>query len=216
MTGLRVKICGLREAAHCRAAVEAGAAYLGFVFFPPSPRAVSPEAAASLALEAPPGVAKVGLFVDPEDSVLAATLSACPLDFIQLHGEETPERVAAVRKAFGLPVMKALPIASAEDVARISAYEGAADQILCDAKPQPGAAVPGGAGQSFDWSLLSGRRWARPWMLAGGLTAETLPEAVRRTGALQVDVSSGVERVRVRKDEGMIRAFLAAAQAIGS
>lgn len=208
---LAVKICGLKEAEHCRAAVEAGARYLGFVFFPPSPRAVSPEQAAALCLEAPPGVAKVGLFVDPDDALLRETLAVCPLDMIQLHGEEPPERVAAVRAAYGLPVMKAVPIAEAADVERIELYEGVADQILCDAKPKPDATVPGGAGVAFDWSLVAGRRWRAPWMLAGGLTAETLAEAVRQSGARQLDVSSGVERERGVKDEGLIRAFLEAA-----
>lgn len=210
---LRAKICGLTEAAHVRAAAEGGAAYVGFVFFAASPRTLTPEAAASLSAEAPPGVAKVGLFVDPSDAALAVTLARCPLDMIQLHGTEPPRRVAEVREATGLPVMKALPIAGAEDVARIEAYEGVADQLLCDAKPKPGAAVPGGAGEAFDWALLAGRVWRRPWLLAGGLRAETVAEAAAISGASQVDVSSGVERARGVKDEDMIRAFLAAAAA---
>ena len=209
-----MKICGLRESAHCRAAVEAGAAYLGFVFFPPSPRAVTAEKAAELAIETPPGVAKVGLFVDPTEAAIEAVLTVCPLDIIQLHGGETPAQVAALRARFGLPVMKALPIADLADVPRIAAYEPVADQILCDAKPKPGASVPGGAGEAFDWSLLAGRRWSRPWMLAGGLTADTLAEAVRQSGADQLDVSSGVEIRRGEKDEGLIRAFLHAAKRI--
>lgn len=212
MSDLRVKICGLRESAHCRVAIEAGAAYLGFVFFPPSPRAVTAEEAAALALETPPGVAKVGLFVDPADATLEEVLTLCPLDMIQLHGSETPERVAAVRARFGLPVMKALPIAEPPDVERIAAYEPVADQILCDAKPKPDAAVPGGAGEAFDWSLLAGRRWSRPWMLAGGLTADNLADAARQSGAQQVDVSSGVESRRGEKDAALIRAFLGAAK----
>lgn len=211
--GLRVKICGLRTAEHARVAAEAGAAYLGFVFHEPSPRGVTPQEASILARAAPLGVAKVGLFVDPDDATLQATLAACPLDMIQLHGSETPARVAAVRAAFGLPVMKALPIAEGEDVARIEAYEGVADQILCDAKPAPGSSVPGGAGVAFDWALLAGRRWRRPWMLAGGLRAETLAEAAAISGAAQVDVSSGVEIRRGEKDATLIRSFLTAAAA---
>lgn len=212
--GLRVKICGLREPAHCRAAVEGGAAYLGFVFFAPSPRAVAPSIAAELGREAPAGLARVGLFVDPDDLLLGETLAQCPLDMIQLHGEETPERVAEVRAAYGLPVIKALPIAEPSDVERIARYEGVADQILCDAKPAPGAVAPGGAGVAFDWPLLAGRNWSVPWMLAGGLTPETLAGAVRQSGARQLDVSSGVEIRRGEKDEALIRAFLAAAAAV--
>ena len=212
--GLRVKICGLRERGHVVAAAEAGAAYLGFVFFPPSPRAISPQQAAALCAESPPGLAKVGLFVDPDDDSLQKTLDLCPLDMIQLHGRETPRRVAELRARFSLPVMKALPIADSSDVARIADFEGVADQILCDAKPAPDAAAPGGAGVAFDWSLVAGRNWTRPWMLAGGLTAETLAEAVRVSGAGQVDVSSGVESRRGEKDEALIRGFMAAARDI--
>ncbi|MEL6978778.1 MAG: phosphoribosylanthranilate isomerase [Pseudomonadota bacterium] len=210
---LRVKICGLRRPEHVRAAVEGGAAYLGFVFFAASPRSVSAETAATLCAEAPAGVARVGLFVDPDDAMLQKTLDLCPLDMIQLHGAETPTRVAETRSRFRLPVMKALPIAGPEDVARIDAYEGVADQILCDAKPKPGAAVPGGAGEAFDWALLAGRRWRKPWLLAGGLRPETVADAAAISGASQVDVSSGVEARRGEKDEGLIRAFLAAAAA---
>lgn len=212
--GLGVKICGLREAAHVRAAVEGGAAYLGFVFFEASPRHVTPQQAAALGAEAPPGVAKVGLFVDPTDERLERTLDVCPLDILQLHGAETAERVAAIRARHGLPVMKALPIGDPDDVARIAEYEGVADLILCDAKPRPGATLPGGSGEAFDWALLAGRAWRRPWLLAGGLTAETLAAAAEAGGAKQVDVSSGVEIRRGEKDAALIKAFLEAAQAI--
>lgn len=219
MTGLeragpRVKICGLATVEAVSAAVDAGAAYLGFVFFPKSPRAVTPPAAAELAAQAPPGVCKVGLVVDPDDADLDALIAQVPLDMLQLHGRETPARVADIRRRVGLPIMKAAPIGTAEDVAALSAYEAVSDQILCDAKPKPGEELPGGNGVAFDWSLLEGRRWRRPWMLAGGLTAETLAAAIARTGASQVDVSSGVESAPGRKDPARIRAFMSAARRV--
>lgn len=212
---VRAKICGLTCEEDVATAVAAGAAYVGFVFYAPSPRAVTPEAAAHLADAAPPGVCKVGLFVDPADEFLDAALALAPIDMIQLHGRETPERTLAVRARYGLPVMKAVAIATEDDVPAIAAHEAAADQILCDAKPPPDAvasagALPGGNGVAFDWRLLAGRRWRRPWMLAGGLTAATVTDAVRLTGARQVDVSSGVEAAPGRKDPERIRAFLAA------
>lgn len=208
---LRVKICGLTEARGVAAAVEAGAGYLGFVFFTGSPRHLAPEAARALALGVPPGVARVGLTVDASDAELEAVLGRVPLDMLQLHGRETPERVAAIRARFGLPVMKAVGVATEADLASLDAQATAADQILVDAKPVPGAARPGGNGVAFDWRLIAGRRIACPWMLAGGLTPENLAEAVRLTGARQVDVSSGVETHPGRKDPARIRAFMAAA-----
>lgn len=213
MERVRVKICGLTDPDAVDAAARAGAAFAGFVFFPRSPRNVAPAMAAPLALRLPPGMAKVGLFVNPDDATLDAVLDTVPLDMIQLHGAETPERIRAVRSHTGLPVMKAVGIAGAEDLDRL-AGAGAADQILVDAKPQPGAALPGGNGLSFDWRLIAGRRWARPWMLAGGLTPENVAEAVRLTGARQVDVSSGVETAPGVKDPARIDAFLRAAGAV--
>lgn len=209
--GLRVKICGLKTPETVAAAVAGGAAYLGFVFFPRSPRAVTPEAAATLAAAVPPGLMRVALLVDPDDALLDAVLAPGGIDMLQLHGHETPERVAAVRARTGLPVMKAVGIAGEDDLPAIAAAEAAADQILVDAKPAPGATRPGGNGLAFDWRLLAGRRWSRPWMLSGGLTAATVAEAARLTGAAQVDVSSGVESSPGEKDPGLIRAFLAAA-----
>lgn len=211
--GVRVKICGLRDAAHLRAAAEAGAAYIGLVFFPKSPRHVSIDAARALALEAPFGMAKVALMVNPTDAELDAVLAEVPLDMIQLHGGETPERVAEVRARAGLPVMKAVGVAEAADLARLPAYEAVADQILVDAKAPKGADLPGGNGLSFDWRLIAGREWAKPWMLAGGLTPDNVAEAIRLTGAAQVDVSSGVETAPGVKDAALIRAFIAAAKA---
>lgn len=211
----RVKICGLTRPEDVAAAVSAGAAYLGFVFFPPSPRNLTPEAARALAVAVPPGVAKVALTVDADDAALAEILETVPIDLLQLHGRESPERVAEVRARFGLPVMKAVGLREAADLAQIDAYAAVADQILVDAKAPEGAALPGGNGLAFDWRLLSGRDWTGPWMLAGGLTPETAAEAVRRTGARQLDVSSGVERAPGEKDPARIRAFLdAAAEAV--
>lgn len=210
--GIRVKICGLREPRLVEVAAEAGAAYVGFVFFDRSPRNLSPEAAREAAWAAPMGVAKVALTVDASDAALDAILDKVPLDMLQLHGRESPERVAEVRARFGLPVMKAVGVAEAADLARITEYEAVADQILIDAKPPKGAALPGGNGIPFDWRLIAGRRWDKPWMLAGGLDAANVAEAIRLTGATQVDVSSAVESAPGVKDEGLIRAFIAAAR----
>lgn len=207
----QVKICGLREPAHVAAAAEAGARYLGFVFFPKSPRDVSPDEAASLVQDVPPGVARVGLFVDPDDAVLEAVLARVPLDLIQLHGAESPDRVAEVKARFGLPVMKAVGLAGAEDLPALTDYGLVADMLLVDAKPPRDADLPGGNGLAFDWRLLTGRRWLRPWLLAGGLTPRNVAEAVRLTGAMAVDVSSGVETAPGKKNSDLIRDFIAAA-----
>lgn len=207
---IRAKICGLKDTAAVEASVSAGAAYLGFNFFPKSPRYVALDVARELAAGVPPGVAKVGLSVNATDAELDAITDAVPLDMLQLHGKESPERVAKVRKRYGLPVMKALPVAEAEDLAALPAFEAVADQILLDAKPPKDADFPGGHGVPFDWRLIVGRRWATPWMLAGGLTADNVAEAIRRTGALQVDVSSGVEAAKGVKDPERIAAFMAA------
>ena len=206
-----VKICGLREPAHVAAAVAAGAAYVGFVFFPRSPRHLDHAAARTLALGVPPGVIKVGLIVDMPDDALDALLADVPLDMLQLHGHETPARVREVKARSGLPVMKAVGLATAADLAEIDRYATVADQILVDAKPAPDAALPGGNGLAFDWQLLAGRRWPLPWMLAGGLTPGNVAEAVRLTGARQVDVSSGVETAPGLKDPSLITSFIAAA-----
>ena len=209
---VRVKICGLTREADMEAAAEAGAAYGGLVFFPRSPRHVEIPRARDLALAAPVGLAKVGLMVDPEDTLLDDILAQVPLDMIQLHGRETPERVAEVRARTGLPVMKAVGVAGPEDVARIGSYARVADQVLVDAKAPKDAALPGGNGLAFDWRLVAGARIAVPWMLAGGLTPDNVAEAVAMTGAAQVDVSSGVESAPGLKDPDRIRAFVTAAQ----
>ena len=210
MANVQVKICGLSTPDHVRWAVEAGARYLGFVFFPKSPRNVDIATAAALAVEVPPGIAKVALVVNADDAALDAILARVPVDMLQLHGSETPARVAEIRARAGLPVMKAVGIASAEDVARLDAYSAVADQLLVDAKPPKDAPLPGGTGVPFDWCLLRGTHFQRPWMLAGGLTPANVAAAVRLTGARQVDVSSGVETPPGVKDEALIRAFIAA------
>jgi len=208
----RVKICGLREPAHVAAAAAAGAAYVGFVFFAKSPRNIALADAAALALTVPAGVAKVALTVNASDAELDAITAAVALDMLQLHGSESPSRVSDVKARYGLPVMKAVGVAERPDLAALDLYQGVADQILVDAKPPKGAALPGGNGLAFDWTLLLGRVWRRPWMLAGGLTPENVALAIRSTNARQVDVSSGVETAPGVKDEGLIRRFIAAAR----
>lgn len=211
MGNVRVKICGLRTEADVAAVAAAGAAYAGFVFFERSPRHLTVDAAARLALAAPAGLAKVALVVDAEDAVLDAIVEGVALDMLQLHGHESPDRVAEVRARYGLPVMKAVGVADEGDLAALFDYSTVADQILIDAKPPKGAALPGGNGLAFDWRLVAQRRWLRPWMLAGGLTAENVAEAVRLTNARQVDVSSGVESAPGQKDAAKIAAFVRAA-----
>ncbi len=213
MSDIRVKICGLRTPADVAAVARAGAAYAGFVFFAKSPRNVTLPEARLAAMAAPPGLAKVALTVDADNAALDAIVEAVPLDILQLHGHESPDRVAEVRARYGLPVMKAIGLADESDLAAIFAFSTVADQILIDAKPPRGADLPGGNGLAFDWRLLAGRRWLRPWMLAGGLTSENVAEAVRLTGARQVDVSSGVESAPGVKDAARIAAFVAAAGA---
>ena len=208
---IRVKICGLTRPEDVAAVAAAGAQYAGFVFFEKSPRNVNIETARALALEAPVGLAKVALVVDADDAELDAIVGAVPLDMLQLHGHESPERVSEVRARYGLPVMKAVGVAEVEDMAQIALYEEVADQLLIDAKPPKGADLPGGNGLSFDWRLLSGRKyWRKPWMLAGGLTPQNVLQAAQMTGARQVDVSSGVEAGAGLKDARRIAEFVAA------
>ncbi|MDP5361919.1 MAG: phosphoribosylanthranilate isomerase [Paracoccaceae bacterium] len=207
----RVKICGLRDVAMMQAAVDAGASYVGLVFFPKSPRNVTIAQAAEVARAVPAGIAKVALVVDADDALLDAITDVVPLDILQLHGHETPQRVAAIRARYGLPVMKAVGVADASDLAALDDYAKVADQILVDAKPPKDATLPGGNGLAFDWRLIAGRRWPVPWMLAGGLTPQNVAEAIALTGAAQVDVSSGVETAPGVKDAELIAAFCAAA-----
>jgi phosphoribosylanthranilate isomerase len=212
-TAIKVKICGLTREADVLACATGGASYIGLNFFPRSPRFVATPLARDLALAAPVGLAKVALLVDADDATLDAILATVPLDMLQLHGHENPARVADIRARYGLPVMKAIGIAEAEDLAQIDLYAAVADQLLIDAKPPRGAVLPGGNGLAFDWRLLAARKyWTRPWMLAGGLTAANILEALRRTGATQVDVASGVETAPGLKDAALIAAFVQAAQ----
>lgn len=211
MPDIRVKICGLKTEADVAAVAASGAAYMGLVFFAKSPRHLSLPEARNLALAAPVGLAKVALTVNADDTTLDAIVEAMPLDMLQLHGAEPPERVAEVRARYGLPVMKAVGVADEGDLAALFDYSLVADQILVDAKPPKTADLPGGNGLSFDWRLVAQRRWLRPWMLAGGLTPQNVAQAIRLTNARQVDVSSGVETAPGQKDAALIRAFVKAA-----
>ena len=209
----RVKICGLTTPDAVSASVEAGAQYLGFVFFPKSPRNVDIATARALALDVPMGVAKVALVVDPSDEALERLTGEVPIDMIQLHGKESLDRVTEVRTRFGLPVMKAVGVSGPADLQALNAYGMVADQLLVDAKPPQGADLPGGNGVSFDWRLVSKRGWNAPWMLAGGLTQENVVQAIQMTGAKQIDLSSGVETAPGVKDPAKIQAFMNAIRA---
>jgi phosphoribosylanthranilate isomerase len=213
---VQVKICGISTPEAMTAAVEGGAAFVGLVFYPRSPRAVTPAQAAALAALVPAGVMKTGLLVDAEDATIAAILKEVPLDLLQLHGSESPERVAAVKARFGLPVMKVVKLRQAGDLEAVGPFLAVADRLLFDAKPpaEMTDALPGGNALAFDWTLLSGTTWPLPWMLAGGLTPENVARAVALSGAPAVDVSSGVEDAPGKKNPQKIRAFLAAAQAL--
>ena len=208
-----VKICGLATVEDVHACADAEANYMGLVFFEKSPRNITIPAARELALAAPLGLAKVALVVNPSDAELDAITGTVPLDMLQLHGRETPERVAEVKARYGLPVMKAVGIADGDDLPKLESYFGVADQILVDAKPPKGGELPGGNGLSFDWRLIAGRRWPCPWMLAGGLTPENVAEAVKMTGAKQVDVSSGVEDAPGQKNAKLIQKFVQSSRA---
>ena len=213
MSDMNVKICGLTQPDHVSDAVAAGADYLGFNFFPKSPRYVSHATAATLMAAVPERVANVALVVNASDEELEALIAAAGPDILQLHGSETPERVAEVKARFGLPVMKAIGIATESDLPQIDAYGAVADHLLLDAKPPKGADRPGGNAVSFDWSLLAGKDIPVPWLLAGGLVPGNVAEAIQHTGARQVDVSSGVESAPGMKDPDLVRAFIDAAHA---
>jgi len=208
----RIKICGLSNSTDITAAVQAGASYVGFVFFPKSPRNLALPDAARLAASVPVGICKVALTVNADDAQLDQLVEAVPLDMLQLHGTESPDRVAKIRDRYGLPVMKAVGVADETDLPKLEDYLRVADQILVDAKPPAGAALPGGNGLTFDWRLIAGRRWPVPWMLAGGLTPQNVREAIHLTGAQQIDVSSGVESAPGVKDVTLIQDFCAAAR----
>ncbi|WP_272009856.1 phosphoribosylanthranilate isomerase [Roseovarius sp. ZX-A-9] len=209
---IRIKMCGLTRLPDVAAAADAGAAYIGLNFFPRSPRYLEIDAAREIAQAVPEGIAKVALTVDADDAVLDALTARVPLDMLQLHGSESAARVTEVKARYGLPVMKVVGIAEAADLAQLETYGRVADQLLVDAKPPKGADRPGGNAVAFDWGLIAGRRWPVPWMLAGGLTPQNVAEAVRATGARQVDVASGIETAPGVKDAGLMRAFVRAAQ----
>ncbi len=204
-----VKICGLSEEESVDAALEAGADFVGFVFFARSPRNLSLTRAATLADRARGKAGLVALSVDADDAFLAAIAEALAPDLLQLHGRETPERAAAVRAATGRPVMKVVSVAVGADLAATRTYT-AADRFLIDAKPPKDATRPGGNARTFDWSILDGFVPEKPWLLAGGLDPQNVAEALRVTGAPGVDVSSGVESAPGKKDPALIRAFIQA------
>lgn len=205
-----VKICGLSTADTLDAAIGGGASHVGFVFFAPSPRNLALEQAMALAARVPDRVARVGVFVDPDDTLIDAAVVAGRLDALQLH-KTAPGRVAAIGARTGLETWAAVAIKTARDLDQVRGFAGAADHILYDAKTPEGATLPGGMGVRFDWALLDGFRHPLPWALSGGLDAGNVAEAIRRTGATLVDVSSGVERAPGTKDPAKIAAFLKAA-----
>ena len=209
---VRVKICGITSQQLMRDVGNAGAQYAGLVFFEKSPRNLSLDKARSISLAAPTGLAKVALVVNPSDRFLDSLTTTVPLDMIQLHGSETPQRVSEIKQKTGLPVMKAIGVAEQDDLKKLDVYATVADQLMVDAKPAKDAILPGGNGYAFDWSLLQGRRWTGPWMLAGGLNPENVAQAIAITGAQQIDVSSGVEIRPGEKDKQKINAFVRAAQ----
>ncbi len=208
----RVKICGIKTAEAMAAALEARADLIGLVFFPPSPRSLTLDEAMPLADYARGNAAIVALVVDADDTLLDSIVSAINPDLLQVHGSETPERVAHIRERFGKPVMKAIKVATIDDARTALAYRDVADLVLFDAKPPPGADRPGGHGVAFDWSVLADVREQVPFMLSGGLTPDTVAAAIRATGATVVDVSSGVESAPGVKDPELIRAFIRAAK----
>lgn len=210
---LQVKICGITGIEAADAALRAGADFVGLVFYPKSPRYVGAEKALGLGAHLRSRVRIAALVADASDDEIATALAAAKPDFLQLHGQESPARVAAIRARFGVPVIKAVAIADGHDFASVPAYEAVAEMLLFDAKSSASSTRPGGLGAAFDWQLLRGRTFARPWFLAGGLTADNVARAIRATDAPCVDVSSGVETAPGVKDPDAIRAFVAAARA---
>lgn len=210
-----VKICGITSKEAIHAAVEHGASYVGFVFFPPSPRNVTPAMAADLARFAPPNVKKVAVCVNITDDEITKMLREFTPDYLQLHGHETEERVSHIKQTFRIPVIKAIAVRNGDDIARGMRYSNVADMLLFDAKAPESSALPGGNGLAFDWNLLAGRSFTIPWMLSGGLNAEDLREAVTLSGATIVDVSSSVEMRPGVKSPALIAEFMRSAKSIG-
>ncbi len=209
---VQVKICGLTDEDAVDAAIEAGADFLGVVFFEKSPRHVTVARAAELLQFVPEEIRRVGLFVEPDDALLDAVMNNVRLDLFQFHGKESPDRVEAVRVEYGMPVIKAVGIAGPDDLQIAKTYAEICDWLLFDAKAPADADRPGGNAAAFDWTMLKGRRWPCPWMLAGGLDPDNVAEAIRLSGATAVDVSSGVESAPGVKDASLIARFVAAAK----
>ncbi len=209
-----IKICGISDVSAMQAADASDANYIGFVFFEKSPRNLDLGAAEALALVCPERLRRIGLFVDPDDEFLARAVRVGRLNGIQLHGNETPSRVAMVKALFGVEVWKAIPVATRDDIRAASVYKGAADRLLFDAKLPKSAMLPGGMGVRFDWRLLEGAAPDMAWGLAGGLDASTVGDAIVKTGAPLVDVSSGVEERPGVKSPAMIREFCEAVRAV--
>ena len=209
---VEAKICGLSTPETLDSAVRFGARFVGFVSYPKSPRHISTETMRVLGARVPKTVTRVGLFVDPDDALLDEKLATGALDLLQLHGSETPERVAGIRRRTGKPVMKVIKVGTRQDIERgVAAYAGVADRLMFDTAE---GTLPGGNAKAFDWTFLSGRTVPLPWLLAGGLTPDNAAEAVRVTGAKTVDVSSGVESSRGVKSVDLIRAFLETVKAL--
>ena len=204
-----VKICGLSDPQNLQTAIDAGTRFVGFVFYEPSPRNVSFDTAWNLARAVPTSIRSVGLFVDPDDELLERVLTGIQLDMVQLHGNETPGRVAEIKDKYKMEVMKAIRVREESDLEGIEGFEAAADWLLFDSKPEK-ATLPGGTGHSFDWSLLEGRTFSKPWMLGGGLSPENVGDAIKQLSPNAVDVSSGVESAPGQKDPAKIKAFIEA------
>lgn len=209
-----IKICGLKTLEAVSAAVDGGAAYVGFVFFPPSPRAITPSDLTRLTAPVPTSITRVALFVDATFEEIGAVVDTNRIDMLQLHGKETPGTVAKLKAEFGLPVMKAVAMAGEDDIVIAREYEITADQVLFDAKPPKGATRPGGNALKFDWELIAEKDWVLPWMLAGGIDSSNLAEAVYVSGAAAIDVSSGVEDAPGEKNTQKIKELLALAKTL--
>ena len=213
MADIDVKICGLTSVEGIEASAGAGASHVGFVFFDPSPRNVRPREAPALVKHVPKAVKRVGVFVEPEDSLLERAIAAARLDIVQLHGDERPERLKSIKARLNVEIWKAIPVSTASDLERARRYRDHADMILFDARTPKASRLPGGMGIAFDWKLLNRLTHKMPWALSGGLSAENVAEAIAITGATMLDVSSGVESEPGTKDPAKISAFMEAVKA---
>ncbi len=207
----QIKICGIKTPEILSVAASAGARFAGFVFVPESPRYIQPEQARLLSLQLPTGLRSVGLFSNPDDSMLSHVLGSVSIDFIQLHGHESPQRVQEIRSRHHLPIIKAFPISRIEDLNSVQAYISLIDWILFDAKAPEDSTMTGGNGHCFDWTILKDKKFAKPWMLSGGLTADNITGALDLLNPDGIDVSSGVESSRGVKDAQKIKDFCASA-----